>query len=252
MLNDFAHMGPWEDTPDFPNFPHNSKEIPKQKLLVKGEGWGIFAGGPVGEISDMLNFWYIFEHFCKTSASSASGHGIIFAWRTNNFLVKILRKISRAMCFCDLWILVYNYCKSCQTQFTKILICECVGRIMMICTNLKFDDHHNHHFLAFRIMCITNFQKKQWQDHWRWQQPYLNASWMPKMSGAPYVFLRSLPSKKNTSPLKIDGCFRFDISFYLDLFSWWFLLLIVPWYSSPSFTTLDLFLRCFFLRIVPL
>ena len=39
LFNDFAHMGPWEDgPPNFPFHPHNSKEIPKQKLLVKVPG----------------------------------------------------------------------------------------------------------------------------------------------------------------------------------------------------------------------
>ena len=39
LFNDFAHMGPWEDgLPNFPFHPHNSKEIPKQKLLVKFPG----------------------------------------------------------------------------------------------------------------------------------------------------------------------------------------------------------------------
>ena len=33
-INDFAH-NPWEDTPNFPFHPYNSKEIPKQKQLVK-------------------------------------------------------------------------------------------------------------------------------------------------------------------------------------------------------------------------
>ena len=45
---------PWEDVPsDFPFHPHNSKEIPKQKLLVKGPGAHL-PGGPVGEILDSL------------------------------------------------------------------------------------------------------------------------------------------------------------------------------------------------------
>ena len=47
-FNDFAHI-PWEGTPDFPKQTQR-KEIPKQKLLVKGR-FGIFQGY-VGEILD--------------------------------------------------------------------------------------------------------------------------------------------------------------------------------------------------------
>ena len=41
---------PGKITQTFPNHPHNSKETPKQKLLVKGP-FGIFQGY-VGEILD--------------------------------------------------------------------------------------------------------------------------------------------------------------------------------------------------------
>ena len=51
-INDFAHMGPWEDgPPNFPFHPHHSKEIPKHQLLVKFLGAHL-PGGPVGEILD--------------------------------------------------------------------------------------------------------------------------------------------------------------------------------------------------------
>ena len=39
---------PWEDTPDFPFHPHNSKEIPSE-TVGEGSFWYL-PGGPVGEI----------------------------------------------------------------------------------------------------------------------------------------------------------------------------------------------------------
>ena len=48
-IKDFAHI-PWEGKPDFPFHPHHSKEIPKQKLVVKVP-FGIFQHY-VGEILD--------------------------------------------------------------------------------------------------------------------------------------------------------------------------------------------------------
>ena len=43
----FCPQGPWEDTPNFPFHPHNSKGIPKHKLLVKHPGAHL-PGGPCG------------------------------------------------------------------------------------------------------------------------------------------------------------------------------------------------------------
>ena len=51
----FCPQGPWKDTGlDFPNHPRK-KQIPKQKMLVKGQG-NIFQEY-VGEILDRCFVW---------------------------------------------------------------------------------------------------------------------------------------------------------------------------------------------------
>ena len=58
FCHDFAHMGPWEDGP--PDFPKSTKkkEIPKQKLLVKGPGY-LSSRGPCGWDLRLLDPWIL-------------------------------------------------------------------------------------------------------------------------------------------------------------------------------------------------
>ena len=74
-INDFAHT--WEDTPNFPFHPHNSKEIPQQKLLVKFLGAHL-PGGFVVRLRrrcDAVFLMPIYQEIIKADSGRVfSGH----------------------------------------------------------------------------------------------------------------------------------------------------------------------------------
>ena len=88
MFNEFAHI-PWESTPDFSK-PHNSKEIPKQNLLVKGSGVSSRVGGKkrkvplLEDVMMIVNVQDLLQGFLLVEQKQLK-----FPWRINGAVVQL-------------------------------------------------------------------------------------------------------------------------------------------------------------------